>query len=318
MQDIKQLLEELQNNLHYEIRQRGYNGEQLLYTYYAIPEINKKLAKTPFYYDSENDFFHFTSLESFYSILNTGHLRLYNLNNMDDKFEFDYARKILKFPKTEEPYKEQLFCLSMCSTKSILSNTTKEHLLWKLHGKDGNGVLVRFKFVNDLSIWKNYHLAKVHYDDSKLKRAIHLQPVQQIHTQSKNDILDARICCFLKHPIYEFEEEIRLVFENRESKRTTLTDKVGKLLYPIIYPDKLHKPHSIYYHPLPLWNFNKEVNEYTVPSMDLLHYEMPKIQILSVSLGYRYNKNELKALNSRVNIFDKGIEINFTKLKKNY
>ena len=141
--------------LGYDIRQKGYedheHAEKDIYTYryWVIPEENKRLKGTKFYYDIEKEFIHFTSLESLFGILNSKHLRLYNLPNMDDKYEIQYALKTLSFIDSDDEYKtkEQLYIFSMCPSSRILREEPKKkkHLLWKLHGRDGLGVIIRLK-----------------------------------------------------------------------------------------------------------------------------------------------------------------------------
>jgi len=76
----------------------------------------------------------------------------------------EYARTELEFSRSFDKEKEELYCLSLCSAAEILSSKMKEHLLWKLHGHDGNGVMLKVSFQNNIELWFNYHLAKVFYD----------------------------------------------------------------------------------------------------------------------------------------------------------
>ncbi|HTB32239.1 MAG TPA: hypothetical protein VK808_09455, partial [Bacteroidia bacterium] len=167
MEENEELINKIKS-LGYVIRQRGYaneedaNKDNYAYRYWQIPAENKELKNTPFYYNTENDFIHFTSIDSLFGILNSRHLRLYNLLNMDDKFELEYAQKALLVKHPDEWAKEQLYSFSMCSSSEILNEEPKKkkHLLWKLHGKDGHGVVIRLKIENDLSSWLNYYLTK--------------------------------------------------------------------------------------------------------------------------------------------------------------
>ncbi|HVA98182.1 MAG TPA: hypothetical protein VNG53_04750, partial [Bacteroidia bacterium] len=180
--------------LGYVGRQTGFKDEEhyekgiFTYKYWAIPEENDKLINTPFYYDKEKDFIHFTSIDSLFEILNSRHLRLYNLLNMDDKFELDYAQRELSFKVLEKENvgKEQLYSFSMCSSSEILNEEPKKkkHLLWKLHGKDGNGVVIRLKIENDLSTWRCYYLTKCFYD---LKN---FEAIKELNKKTDNEFLD--------------------------------------------------------------------------------------------------------------------------------
>lgn len=303
--------------LGYIVYQLGFKDEEQRskanynWRYWIIPSENYRLRGKPFYYDKENDFIHFTSLESAYSIINTGFFRLYNLINMNDKMEFEYGQKELQFPHSLETDKENIYCLSMCSFKDITSNETKEHLLWKLYGKDGYGVIVRISFENNLEFWYNYHLTKVFYD---LQNATLIRELQK---KTNKEIFDTKLLCFFKHPIYEFESEIRLVFDNRINFRVTQTDKHKNLIYTKTYPDKLHKTKNISYFQLPIYNFNKNSSDiYLAPNVQGLEYEIPKIKINEIILGYRYTNRDLKNIQKKLNSKHTNFNIKITSLKK--
>jgi len=316
MSKTDNLVKEIEK-LGYEVGQTGYKDQEQIdrnefnYRYWRHPKENYKLQDTPFYLSSENDFIHFTTLDALYSILNTGFLRLYNLNNMDDKYEMEYAIKELEFKETAEKAKEELYCLSMCSSAKIFAEKTKEHLLWKLHGRDGNGVIIRVKIENNLK-WYFYHLTEVYYGVEKFGS------VKNFNTQIDNQILDNKICCYIKHPIYKFESEVRLVFDNMNP--VTVTDKDKQKVYPITYPDKLHKLAKTFYFQVPILNFHKNENyeKYLAPNMQGVDYEIPKIKITEIILGYRYTDKDLKNIKSKIDPKYSDIDIRITDLKELY
>lgn len=321
MQKDDELLSKIKD-LGYVIRQIGYKDQEhadkniFNYRYWIIPEENHKLRNTPFFYNTEDDFIHFTSLDSLFGILNSRHLRLYNLLNMDDKFELEYARNELSFfkPDKEDKDKEELYSFSMCSSNVILNEEPKKkkHLLWKLYGKDGNGVIIRLKIANDLDNWYNYYLTKCFYDLENFGAII------ELNEKTDKEVLDAKVGCFIKLPIYEFENEIRLVFDKRNSG--WINDKNQNIIYPIIYPDKLHKSDKISYFQLPLYNFFKDKPETypTPPNGMLKNYEIPKISITQIILGYRYNDSDLKNLKENVLLIDPSINVKISDLKRFY
>jgi len=307
--------------LGYDIRQKFYKDHEhaekgiYSYRYWIIPEENQKLEGTKFYYDIEKDFIHFTSLESLFGILNSKHLHLYNLPNMDDKYELEYALKTLSFIDSDDEYKtkEQLYIFSMCSSYRILNEEPKKkkHLLWKLHGRDGSGVIIRLKIENELNLWYNYYLTECFYNLDNF------EAIKELHKITNKEILDIKLASFIKLPIYEFENEIRLVFDKQNSG--LINDK-GVLIYPLIYPDKLNKRENISYFQLPLYNFFKNNPEvYPNPPNGLgLNYEMPKISITEIILGYRYNEDDLKNLQNRLAFFDSNITARLSDLKQYY
>lgn len=321
MDKTNELLKKIED-LGYISRQISYKDQEHLdkniynYRYWIIPEENYKLKNTPFFYNNEADFIHFTSIDSIFGILNSKHLRLYNLLNMDDKFELEYARKELSFfsPDKEDEDKEQIYSFSMCSATEILNEDPKKkkHLLWKLHGRDGKGIILRLKIVNDLKSWYNYYIAKCFYDLDNFR------PIKELHEITNKEILDAKIGCFIKLPIYEFENEIRLVFDKRNSG--FIKDKDNNDTYPIIYPDKLHKSDKISYIQLPLFNFFKDKPDaYPTPMNGLQEkYEIPKICITEIILGYRYNNYNLKSLKEKIALYDPSIIVKMSDLKQYY
>lgn len=303
----------------YEIGQTGYlNQEQIDRDEFNIkfwkhPKENYKLKDTPFYLDSENDFIHFTTLDALYSILNTGFLRLYNLNNMDDKNEMEYAFRELAFKGSTEKAKEQLYCFSMCSSKEVFSGNTKEqeHLLWKLHGRDGHGVILRVKIENNLK-WYFYHLSKVYYGTDNFGS------IKSFNSNIDNQILDPKICCFIKNPIYKFENEVRLIFDNMNP--VTVTDSDNQKIYPVTFPDKLHKPVNTFYFQIQILNFYKNENDpiYLAPNMQGMNYEVPKIKITEIIMGYRYSDRDFEEIKSKLDNKYADIKIRFTDLKELY
>lgn len=308
--------------LGYDPRQIGYKDHEHAelgvynYRYWIIPEENYKLKNTKFYYNKGNDFLHFTSIEALFSILNSKHIRLYNLLNMDDKYELDYALNALSFKEGMDTNKtkEGLFILSMCPSSEILIEEPKKkkHLLWKLHGRDGKGVIIRLKIENDLSTWYNYYLTKCFYSLEDFNS------IAELHAKTQNELLDVKIASFIKLPIYDFENEVRLVFDHNNSG--WVTDKDNNRTYPIIYPDKLNKKGNIFYFQLPLNNFfENDSNAYSTPPNGLqLKFEMPKIRIIEIILGYRYNDKDLNNIREKIKFFDQRITVRHSDLRQFY
>lgn len=318
MEENADLIEKIKK-LGYEIRRTSYRDQESFdkgdysYRYWILPEENYKLKNTPFFYNIENDFIHFTSMDSLFSILNSKHIRLYNLPNMDDKFELDYAKNILSFDKeNNDKVKEQLYILSMCSASSVLNeiDKKKEHLLWKLYGKNGNGIMIKLKIENDLDLWMNYYLSECFYNLDNF------QAIKELNEITESEILDLKIGSFIKLPIYEFENEIRLVFDKENSPQ--MTDSNNKILYPKIYHDKLNKSDNISYIQLPLTNFfNLNSDIYSNPTIKTYkNYEIPKIRIDEIFLGYRFNEIDLKNIQEKIAIYDSSITVKFSDLKE--
>jgi len=291
------------------------DNNKYTHRFWTLPEENKKLVDTKFYSD-EKDFIHFTSIEALFGILNSKHLRLYNLMNMDDKYELDYALKALSFLRPEyiNELKEKLYVLSMCSSTEILEEDPKKkkHILWKLHGRDGKGVILRLKIENNANSWNNFYLTKCFYELESFKA------IKELNELTSNEHLDVKVASFIKLPIYEFENEVRLVFDRFNSGAIVNENK--DLIYPVTYLDKLTNKDNISYFQLPLYNFYKGKESVYVnpPNFTNETYEIPKISIQQIILGYRYSENDLKNLRERIEKFDSSIKVSLSELKEYY
>ena len=285
---------------------------KLLVQFGALPSENATMTKSPFH-SNESDFIHFTSIENLISILNTKRFRLYNLINMDDKSEIKWANDQLKFKSpVNNELLEHIYCFSMCEANIIDNNQAKENLLWKLHGRDGNGIMLKLRIVNDTVCWHNYHLIKVKYN---IDDAISVQYINEHDIQTK---LDQKICSFIKNPIYNFEEETRIIFENRKYYKVTVKEW-ERILYPITIPDKLHKKENILYFEIPVFNFYREHQDcFKAPSMLPQNYELPKIEITEIILGYRNSEEDESILRGKIKLIDNRIKVYRTELAKNY
>lgn len=316
-----EILEQIKK-MGFEVKFTYYNNDddvkmnKYVSQYWCMPMENYKLQHSNFYYNGINDFVHFTSIEFMYSILNNRCMRLYNLANMDDKFEMRYALNELCYPEYAKfkKDKEEIFCFSMCPFLDIDSDEIKEHLLWKLYGANGNGVMLRFQFKNDFKSWYQYHISRVFYDTKNMSA------VKELHQSSANNIfLDPKVSAFFKSPIYNFENEVRLVFDKREDVSAKEFDIDNNLLYPITYRDSSKGLDNIYYFELPLVNFHSANSPiYHAPSTQKVAFEKPKIEISEVILGYRYSEKQASVISEKVKKASDGLQVRITKLAKYY
>lgn len=294
------------------------SDKRILTSLYLLPLIDIKLKGTPFYYDKLNDYIHFTAAESLDSIITLGNMRMYSLNSMDDILEMEHALNDLGFEKDDDllkTEKESIFCLSMCSGK-VLKDETKMHRLWKLHGWDGKGACIRLGFENR-DKWLNYHLIEVNYTKKNEKNYPEwIKTIKEANEKNNKIELDRLISCFIKNEIYSFEEEIRLVFDNREEFRTENFYN-GENIYPIKHIDRLLSPKKIYYFNLPLSQFDKKQNDYEIQHINET-FEMPKIVLKEIILGYRYNKRDVKYFKEKFDFQRKNISVRLSNLKKYY
>jgi hypothetical protein len=115
--------------------------------------------------ETQSQFIHYTSIQSFFNILHTGDLRLHDLNSMNDPFEFDYPIKKMNILLNQEEvnhFKKSLFITSFCA----YDEGKDDFDMWRLYGKNGEGVGIVFELTNPTANWYNIFLGKVQYGDN--------------------------------------------------------------------------------------------------------------------------------------------------------
>jgi hypothetical protein len=186
--------------------------------HYEFLICQNSLTNTP--YDPQNQklFVHYTSLDALYGILNSGEFRLYDLNNMNDPYELNYLIKILDLEVDQdqvENFKRSLFVTSLCAYSDIEKDNFD---LWRLYGRNGQGVAIVFEITNSQNNWIDFLLGKVYYGlkngfSKSLEQAIKLtnEFVRNYHLKLK---ALPKIIGFLlahhKNDIWEIEKEYRL------------------------------------------------------------------------------------------------------------
>ena len=178
-----------------------------------------------------NTFSHFTSLKSLFSILNSGKIRLYNLNNVND------PRELLSFLPNDyddslKRRRQNTFIFCGCDYESL--SPYVQHNMWRLYGDNGSGVRIEFKVeINQDRIPKNDLLCfkKVNYEGFEIKPFA--KEVERIEKDQniKIDYLDALMtpCILQKESKWALENEVRLVLYNQ--------------LWPI-WKDEYHDPNT--------------------------------------------------------------------------
>ena len=119
-----------------------------------FPISNQQLWDTEYFSSGHHSFIHYTTLDSLFNILNTREIRLYDLNKLNDATEMFYAAQKLnmRFNKLKvKSLKDRHFVLSMCYYDDHVY--ADNFNLWRLYGKEGNGVGIVFNFENPESLW---------------------------------------------------------------------------------------------------------------------------------------------------------------------
>lgn len=173
----------------------------------SLGSSNHNFRKSKYFFDSAGQtFFHLTSYKNFFSIVNSGAFRLYNLSNSNDANELESYRDVGFSEESIKLQKEDIFILSCCQEADI-NNTT----LWDNYGK----VAIVFEMVNESNSWKYFHFSKVNYEKDpafskyfELRRAYQAQyPHLQFSHESLRDLI-----AFHKVPSLNWEQEVRLMY----------------------------------------------------------------------------------------------------------
>jgi len=119
--------------------------------------------------------------------------------------------------------KQNLFTISFCSD-SLLTEDRHIHQFnqWRLYGRNGNGVCLVFSLQNDPIEWSGFHMSKVHYAKLNPKRPSGFTSLFKTTKRSadsglKVDIDLAKLFCFHKSYLYNYEEEIRIIYDGRKT-----------------------------------------------------------------------------------------------------
>jgi Protein of unknown function (DUF2971) len=260
-------------------------------------------------YDPQNqkEFIHYTSLESLYGILNSGEIRLYDLNNMNDPFEFNYIikNKNLKLLKEQiEFFKKSLFITSLCAFQGKDSFD-----LWRLYGKNGQGVSIVFEVINNEYNWGDVLLGKVIYGtenkaSEQLRDAIEITNHFVADKKMKLDTLPKYLALLMLHhknQIWSSEQEYRLsTFTSHYSdddffpKEGLSTPSAGANGYYLNSSGKRLSYISLAFE----HKIRKELSDKCSPEdIKTLLMRHPQIKIKKVIAGYALSKEFIEKLN---------------------
>jgi hypothetical protein len=132
----------------------------------ALPSLFSEYKQTDYYYKGDcKKFIHFTSLNTFIKIIDSGHFLASQLTYHDDPLEFTYASNEMSSVVRKETLtylKEFLFSLSMC----VYEEGEDSFDIWRLYGDSGNGVGVVFSFYPNKDNWRNSFLSPVYYGNN--------------------------------------------------------------------------------------------------------------------------------------------------------
>jgi len=248
---------------------------------------------------NHDTFIHYTTLRAFCEILNSGEIRLFDLNNMNDPFEFDYLlnKETLQFNNKEiDFFKKRLFITSLCKYDD---ETGDDFNLWRFYGDNGSGIAVVFKLINPNENWRNYLISNVIYgninsESEKLVKAIKILKEYIDKGLERIPQLLGLLLVHHKNEIWKIENECRLsTFCDSEDYGLQSYDDFNPLIAGtyrrIVRPDGITTsyvafPLEFKLRPKFFKNFNSEED-----FNDAVN-SIPKLTIEKIILGYKLNE----------------------------
>lgn len=248
-------------------------------------------------------YIHYTTLNSFCEILNSGELRLFNLNNLNDPFEFNHLIREFNLKLDEELikyYKQRLFVSSFCRYNE---GEGDDFNLWRLYGDNGYGIGIIFEVVNNVDDWDSVLLGNVIYSSDNIlsqniAKAISLANEYIGKGIDKIPKLLAQLLLYHKKSIWSIENESRLtVFydHNGHGQERKLENEMFRgSLKTFVKPNGVISDCIS----LPLdEKINKEwKSDYSSEQFEMLVRRTLRIRIAKVIIGYGFNEKVFESI----------------------
>lgn len=222
----------------------------------------------------EGSFIHFTNVRSLFSILNEGFVRMYDLNNANDKRELYYASK---FGKVDiERFKSHYYTLSMCDKNIHNSDNCLD--IWRFYGDNGAGVGIELEIKNlNKNLNSGFHLSRVLYDIN-IETAEKFKEAHSDFNSNNNCEIDVsailtHISNYYKSLLFKTENEVRLVHYN--SNYEACSEKIGF---------DFHKSNYVKYYKLPVITYATPESNYTEPC----------VLIKDIMFGFKYTESKVR------------------------
>lgn len=262
--------------------------------------------KSIYSYTGPLTFIHYTSVDSIINILNSGEIRLYDLNNMTDPNELNYAFNHIAEeinPDKIRTLKSQLFSFSFCKYDAELLPDDFE--MWRLYGLDGNGVGLVFTIDQDnRNTWHHCILSEILYGEDKKQSLLEFRKRDkafkekykgQITLENTHELALA-MAALHKDDIFRNEKEVRLLWTTKETNKTWIDHDTDYDIYETLNKEgnKTHYFNLKLYTPnlfQEMRKMEKKTDEYSQAFVKFTKEYRPKIQIDKIILGYRI-KNE--------------------------
>ncbi len=258
--------------------------------------------KSIYCYNGPLKFIHYTSLRNLVNILNTGELRLFDLNNMTDPNELNYAFNHIADEINSDKIKtlkSQLFSISFC--KYDEDSLPDDFEMWRLYGQDGNGVGIVISIDSEnRDSWHHCILSEMLYGEDKKNDLLSFRERDKAFKEKyKNEItfentheLALAMAALHKDEIFKNEKEVRLLWTTKETNKSWSDHDTDYDIYETLNKEG----NRTHYFNLKLYTQNlfeklkkleKQTDEYSQAYVKFTKEYRPKIQIDKIILGYR-------------------------------
>lgn len=172
------------------------------------------LFRNLFNQDHLNSFYHYTSFETLFKIIQSGKIRLSSLAGLNDKSEIDLVNRYMGI-KSSNPYNYITMLYSNAHFIFCCSEKKDDLNQWRLYGDNCMGVMLKFEIDKYSNPFKNLLVSKISYD---LK---HFDIIKQWFSKFKNEFQISfgfrqidYWKFFYKEKDYADECEVRVVVKN--------------------------------------------------------------------------------------------------------
>lgn len=267
----------------------------------------ENLIGSPYQYTDSYKFLHFTTLKALLNILKEGRIRMYNLREMDDPRELNYATENLGIKYTckyEKAWKtDGYYALSMF--KKSIEKQKKSLNAWRTYGDDGNGVALELTFhKKHAQYWHGFALSRMYYGEKGFE---HFKQFQNAYKHFQEEVgfgidnfdeLFNLVWGFHKTGTYTTEDEVRLLYTLRGLTvySDALLDK-RKKEHPAIHLDVTSKKMPTDYFELQL-NYDgwKQWKNHPYIKPQEIKQIYPAVSISKVIFGYRLSEKQKKSI----------------------
>lgn len=197
--------------------------------------------------EEESLIWRYTSCHSLFLMLRNSSHSLLGINCMNDKSEIDYADKFMKFfiSKNKMPFfstnmneANRVFIISCCDESKC-----DDLLMWRLYGKDAKGASIGYALNKDKIDFDTFFVAKVSYaNNDSTHKELNLI-INMIENRFEGRDFRFRKWAVWKHFFkpheFNYENEIRLIYYEKEGSKNTQIEWIEDSTNGIISPMKV-------------------------------------------------------------------------------